>query len=357
MEMEYFNDFLYRVINIISEFLFIFNKTLFKLGDSEISIGTIVVFFASFYLLVIVSRNVRLILLNKILARSKLKKSFRESIANGVRITMMLIGTIIIIQAVGIDLSALSLLAGALGVGIGFGFQKVTDNLISGLTILVEEPIKVGDRVEVGEVSGDIVNISLRSTTIVTNDNISIIVPNSEFISSQVINWSHNNRIVRFRLPIGVSYNEDPEKIKKLLLEVADENPNVQWQYHASDNRSRAIADYLWGYWWGYEDPTQLGIDMYGDGNVHYNGNQTRWDDTETAYFGEVSYTMDLEDGKTLELTGGIRFYDIENDYYYVDSGLWNNDTTDIQDGEDGNRIKLSANYRPAENFAIFGSY
>ena len=96
---------------------------------------------------------------------------------------MIMVGTIIIIQAVGIDLSALSLLAGALGVGIGFGFQKVTDNLISGLTILVEEPIKVGDRVEVGDVSGDIVNISLRSTTIITNDNISIIVPNSEFIS------------------------------------------------------------------------------------------------------------------------------------------------------------------------------
>ena len=226
--MDYFNDFLSRVLNIISEFLFIFNRTLFKIGDSEVSIGTIVIFFASFYLLVVVSKNVRLLLLNKILARSKLKKSFRESIANGVRITMMLIGTIIIIQAVGIDFSALSLLAGALGVGIGFGFQKVTDNLISGLTILVEEPIKVGDRVEVGEVSGDIVNISLRATTIVTNDNISIIVPNSEFISSQVINWSHNNRIVRFRLPVGVSYEEDPEIIKKLLLEVADENPNVQ---------------------------------------------------------------------------------------------------------------------------------
>ncbi len=226
--MEYFNDFLSRVLNIISEFLFIFNRTLFKIGDSEVSIGTIVIFFASFYLLIVVSKNVRLLLLNKILVRSKLKKSFRESIANGVRITMMLIGTIIIIQAVGIDLSALSLLAGALGVGIGFGFQKVTDNLISGLTILVEEPIKVGDRVEVGEVSGDIVNISLRSTTIVTNDNISIIVPNSEFISSQVINWSHNNRIIRFRIPVGVSYEEDPEIIKKLLMEVADENPNVQ---------------------------------------------------------------------------------------------------------------------------------
>ena len=135
------------------------------------------------------------------------------------------------------------------------------------------------------------------------------------------------------------------------------ENPNVQWQYHASDNRSRAIADYLWGYWWGYEDPTQLGIDVYGNGNVHYNGSQLRWDDTETAYFGEASYTMDLQDGKTLELTGGIRFYDIKNDYHYTDSGLWNNDVTDIKDGEDGNRIKLSANYRPTENFAVFGIY
>ena len=79
--MEYFNDFLSRVLNLLSEFLFIFNRTLFQIGDSEISIGTIVIFFASFYLLVVVSKNVRLILLNKILAKSKLKKSFRESIA------------------------------------------------------------------------------------------------------------------------------------------------------------------------------------------------------------------------------------------------------------------------------------
>ena len=87
------------------------------------------------------SKKVRKLLLYKILARSKLKKNFRETIANSVRVFILLIGTIIIIQAVGIDLSALSLLDGALGVGIGFGFQKVTDNLISGLTILVEEPI------------------------------------------------------------------------------------------------------------------------------------------------------------------------------------------------------------------------
>lgn len=226
--MEYLIDFLSRVFELVTSFLLFFNKTLFTIGESEISIGTIIIFFFSFYLLLYTSTKIRKLLLTKVLTKSKLKKSFRESIANGVRVTMILVGTIIIIQAVGIDLSALSLLAGALGVGIGFGFQKVTDNLISGLTILIEEPIKVGDRVEVGDVSGDIVNISLRSTTIITNDNISIIVPNSEFISSKVINWSHNNRIIRFRFPLGVSYSEDPEIVTKLLLEVADENPNVE---------------------------------------------------------------------------------------------------------------------------------
>ena len=225
--MNFFLDIFVQIQGFLSDILQVFNKPIFKIGESEINIGTIIVFFLSFYILIFASKKVRKILLHKILARSKLKKNFRETIANSVRVFILLIGTIIIIQAVGIDLSALSLLAGALGVGIGFGFQKVTDNLISGLTILIEEPIKVGDRVEVGEVTGDVVNISLRSTTIITNDNISIIVPNSEFISSKVINWSHNSRVVRFILPIGVSYGEDPEKIRELLMEVADENPNV----------------------------------------------------------------------------------------------------------------------------------
>jgi outer membrane receptor protein involved in Fe transport len=110
-------------------------------------------------------------------------------------------------------------------------------------------------------------------------------------------------------------------------------NDAVQWQYHASDNRSRAIADYLWGYWWGYEDPTQLGIDLYGNGNVHYNGSQVRWDDKEIAFFGEASYSFDLGDAGTIELTGGLRYYDLSNDYLYTDSGLWNNATTEVYSG------------------------
>jgi outer membrane receptor protein involved in Fe transport len=134
-------------------------------------------------------------------------------------------------------------------------------------------------------------------------------------------------------------------------------NDEVQWQYHASDNRSRAIANYLWGDWWGYEDPTQLGIDLYGNGNVHYNGSQVRWDDLEIAYFGEISYAFDIGDAGMLELTGGLRYYDLSNDYLYTDSGLWNNATTEVDDGEDGVRAKLSLNYMPNEAMALFAIY
>ncbi|MEQ8811332.1 MAG: mechanosensitive ion channel, partial [Imperialibacter sp.] len=105
--------------------------------------------------------------------------------------------------------------------------QNITNNFISGLIILFERPIKVGDRIEVGVIAGDVISINARATTIITNDNISVIVPNSEFISGTVINWSHSDRNVRFLFPVGVSYKEDPEKVKKILLEVADKNQYV----------------------------------------------------------------------------------------------------------------------------------
>lgn len=150
-----------------------------------------------------------------------------QSIGTIVKYFILVIGLLVVVQSSGIDLSALSILAGALGVGIGFGLQNITSNFISGIIILFERPIKVGDRIEIGEITGDVVKIASRATTIVTNDNISVIVPNSHFIDQQVINWSHNDRMVRFRFPVGVAYKEDPEKIKKILLEVADKNDSV----------------------------------------------------------------------------------------------------------------------------------
>ncbi len=205
----------------------IFTTTLFKLGQSEISLGTILYFLIAFIILSYLSKRFRNFLVNKVLVKASFELGARNSIGMIARFSFLFIGGIVIIQGAGIDLSSLSLLAGALGVGIGFGLQNITDNFISGIIILFEKPIKVGDRIVVGDIEGDVINISVRATTILTNENISIIVPNSEFISSRVINWSHNDRNIRFDIPVGVSYNEDPVIVREILMDVADENPHV----------------------------------------------------------------------------------------------------------------------------------
>ena len=216
-----------NIIGYLAEVGEVFTKSLFTLGASDISLSTILYFFLAFILLFYVAGKIKRVLINRVLAKAEINIGLRESIGMITKFVIIIVGSIVIVQSAGIDLSALSLLAGALGVGIGFGLQNITNNLVSGIIILFENPIKVGDRIEVGEISGDVVNISVRATTILTNDNISIIVPNSEFISNTVINWSHNDRNIRLKIPVGVSYNEDPEKVRDLLLQVADDNENV----------------------------------------------------------------------------------------------------------------------------------
>jgi len=194
---------------------------------ADFNLIDIIVLLFSVVLLIYFTGKFRSLLVNRILARYNLDIGIRQSIGTIVRYALLVLGAIIIMDSAGIHLSSLTVLAGALGVGLGFGLQNIANNFVSGLIILFERPIKVGDRIEVGDISGDVVNISARATTVITNDNISVIVPNSEFISSQVINWSHNDRLVRFRYPVGVSYSEDPERIKQLLMEVMEEHPGI----------------------------------------------------------------------------------------------------------------------------------
>ncbi|GAB2612433.1 mechanosensitive ion channel family protein [Belliella aquatica] len=217
--------------NTMDDFLEFFNGfldlKLFKVGESSITVSIILTLLVSIILLLIVSELVRKFLVKKVLIRYQITQGTRQSAGTIVKYLIIFAGMFSILQTSGIDLSAFGILAGALGVGIGFGLQNITNNFISGLIILFEQPIKVGDRIEVGDISGDVIVISARSTTIVTNDNISVIVPNSQFIDSQVINWSHNDRNIRFNFPVGVSYKEDPEKIKSILLDVAARNEGV----------------------------------------------------------------------------------------------------------------------------------
>ncbi len=208
----------------LSEF---FSYTVFSIGNTSITLALIFYILASALLLLFIAKKLRNILVNRILKKYGIEYGTSKSIGTIFYYFLIATGFFIIIQATGIDLTGLSLIAGALGVGIGFGLQNITNNFISGIIILFERPIKEGDRIEVGSVRGDVVKISARSTTVLTNDNISIIVPNSEFINSRVINWSHNDRNVRFQYPIGVAYKEDPKIVRRLLIEVASENNGV----------------------------------------------------------------------------------------------------------------------------------
>jgi len=205
----------------------IINIHLFNIGNSSITLWTFLYFVILAWLLFFVTARLRKWIVYKVLSESKIELGVRLAVGTIIRYGVLVLGLIIVVQTVGINLSAITILAGALGIGIGFGLQNVTNNLVSGIIILFERPIKVGDRIQVGDVFGDVVSISMRSSMVVTNDNIAVIVPNSEFISSKVINWSFSDRNVRFTIPVGVAYKEDPENVKRILLEVAQNEEGV----------------------------------------------------------------------------------------------------------------------------------
>jgi small-conductance mechanosensitive channel len=231
---------------------------LFEVGSTSITLWSFIYFLFLAWLLFFFTNKLKNWIVYKVLSNSKIELGVRLAVGTIIRYFILVLGLIIVMQTVGINLSTLTILAGALGVGIGFGLQNITNNFVSGIIILFERPIKVGDRIQVGDVYGDVVSISMRSTTVVTNDNISVIVPNSEFISSTVVNWSHTDRNVRFNIPVGVAYKEDPEKVRDLLLQIAGNEEGVL---------KKPVPDVL--------------FDEFGDSSLNFN--LRVWTDTYTT--------------------------------------------------------------------------
>ncbi|CAN5550621.1 hypothetical protein BH18VER1_BH18VER1_12660 [soil metagenome] len=172
------------------------------------------------------SRTKRFLFTN-LLANSGLNKSLQYALSQIISNVVLVIGVILVLENTGINLGALAVFAGAVGVGVGVGLQSIASNFISGLVILAERPISIGDRIEVGESAGQVQRIRARSTVIVTNDNISIIVPNSKFINDPVTNWTYGDPRVRFRLPVGLAYGSDVEKVRATLIAAGSEHPKV----------------------------------------------------------------------------------------------------------------------------------
>jgi len=178
-------------------------------------------------LLIWSSRKITRWLVDHVLARRGLDIGMREAVGVILRYAIVLLGVLVILQSEGIDLTSLNVLVGAIGVGLGFGLQNITSNFFSGLILLFERPLKVGDRIEIGGVTGEVREIGARATTIVTDENVATLVPNSQLVSERVTNWSRPGRLTAYLLPFHVSYASDPLLVRKILLGAATAHEGV----------------------------------------------------------------------------------------------------------------------------------
>lgn len=200
---------------------------LFNIGHTPITLVFLVKCIIFLIALSVTAHFCRKVFQGRILTFTPLDAGQRDALGRLCAYLIFLLGLLIGLESTGLNLDSLLVLGGALGIGIGFGLQNVVANFVAGLVLLVERPIKLSDFVEVGNTYGEVVRIGGRCTWVRTNDNQVIIVPNSEFINSRVINWTANDRRIRFALPIGVGYASDPEKVRDIFVSVARRHPDV----------------------------------------------------------------------------------------------------------------------------------
>lgn len=200
---------------------------LFSVQSDPVTIGSIIVFLIFLIGFILLGSITRRVLQNRFLKKFDIDPGLQFTLARVAQYIIVIIGVLISFQFLEVNLTSLAVIFGLLSVGIGFGLQNITANFISGLIIMFERPISVGDRVQVGDKEGDVTEISIRSTMIRTLNNISIIVPNTEFVENDVVNYSHGDSTFRLDIDVGVSYSSDLETVLSALNEVAEEHPKV----------------------------------------------------------------------------------------------------------------------------------
>ncbi len=206
------------------------------IGGFTLTPGYVLTVFLVIYGSFVVSRMLQALLLQDVLPRYSAQIGVQLAITRLVHYAVLVIGFLVLLKVMGLELSRLALLGGALGVGIGFGLQTIVNNFVSGLILLFERPLKVGDMIQVGEDMGEVRKLGLRATVVRTFDNADIVIPNADLISGQVTNWTLANRKIRVRVPVGVAYGSDIATVMKILEQCAEDNPMV-----LSQPRPRAL--------------------------------------------------------------------------------------------------------------------
>ena len=199
----------------------ILDYRLFRIGDTSVTTASLVAAIVLLVVTYLLARLARRLIADRLLARTNLSLGVRYMLGRLTGYVILVLGALASLQTVGIRATTLTAFGAALGVGIGFGLQDIAKNFVSGLILLVERPIQVGDRIDIGTVSGDVTEIRMRATVIRTNDDVHWIVPNSKFIGDTVTNRSFGRPRVRYRVPVGVSYATSPREVEKALLTAA----------------------------------------------------------------------------------------------------------------------------------------
>ena len=198
--------------------------TLFSVGETPVTgrdiLRVLIIFIVAFLL----SRGIRFAIKRFSEKESSGTQASLYTVSRLTHYAIIIIAVFVALSSIGLDFSNLALVAGALSVGIGFGLQSIVSNFVSGLIILFEHTLRVGDYIELDNgLTGTVKAINVRSTLINTNDNIDIVVPNSEFVTARLTNWTLGERVLRVRIPFGVAYGSDKELVRKAALEAADE--------------------------------------------------------------------------------------------------------------------------------------
>lgn len=205
----------------------ILGYVLWRIGATDVTVSSLLVLAATVVIVLVAARFIGRGLHALLVGRTDIGPGGAFAVSRISQYAIAAIGLLISFELIGLDTSSLALVLGALGIGIGFGLQNVTSNFIAGLLILFERPITVGDRVQVGDIEGDVTAINMRATTVLSVTNLSIIVPNSEFVTSTVVNYSHGDSRLVVNVDVGVSYRSDLDTVVRSLLEVAAEHPRV----------------------------------------------------------------------------------------------------------------------------------
>jgi len=215
---------------VLDAFQHVFKGVFFyeiTIGSFSISVSDVVVFFVVVWLARKIAQFTAFVLDEDVLSRIELPRGAAPAISKMSQYVVLAVGVLIAVAAAGLDVSQLTLVVGALGVGIGFGLQNVVNNFVSGLILLFERPVNLGDRIEVGEISGVVRDIGIRASVVRSWQGADVIVPNASLISDNLINWTLTDQLRRMEIQVNLSYGTSPATGIELLLAVAHEHPEV----------------------------------------------------------------------------------------------------------------------------------